>query len=742
MSKDINVPLIGTTTTTTTTSPIVRADRSAEENRVAQPNDIVNLNSSSSTAQQPTTYSPSTVQTKPAIITFPKGENILDVEKLSIYKDQAPKLAHDNALFIVYNIGDLDVAIEAASEAHKNNPKDRDGLSRVIHTLLATYPKEQVVEKLKEAKLCTFLGSKDKLQFKLGPRVYPCTYTNPADERNTISKTYDQIRALENMFLVCSKNGKTPLVQEIIKKHLQFADIRLNLIKGTDREQSALHLTTSMLVVLKPLHQYNVINKLKHHFIKSEGAIVHIAYTLHFNNKTKELVEFLEPVIDEFRFKHVEHQADCFRQLGDAYNDSEQNTKALECYKKAYNLDATQLGLSLYKMFQCIPTEEKESFIQSIQNENLMKVLLLMSDYTMVTNTRLSQIDFSTLHEDFVLEVKPTLEIIGMINANQALDQPIDIKQKVSRKIYAIQNKAVGMGLALYCGFEDVAKKVLQSIAQKTIAATPFLRKYQTIFNSRNAASISEIQSYEIETSEKAALFLSAANASLADEGNSQAALNQVTEGLLLEPRNEDLAETGFAAALIANDKEKAKAFIEVLSNEKKIEIAPGYSKDDNGTENIEDLWENYDPVKIHQHHTMRKKQELSKISESIIPTESSWKIGGKKIKVSETIYIGKYRHLDCWAIIDDKLASKVDITPFERALKKGIVTREEGQNGTKFLGNNAIELKINGELRLYTNKIYLSNEGKLLINYDDYGNHNAASNFAEVNKITYISDS
>ena len=45
-----------------------------------------------------------------------KGENILDVEKLSIYKDQAPKLAHDNALFIVYNIGDLDVAIEAASE--------------------------------------------------------------------------------------------------------------------------------------------------------------------------------------------------------------------------------------------------------------------------------------------------------------------------------------------------------------------------------------------------------------------------------------------------------------------------------------------------------------------------------------------------------------------------------------------------------------------------------------------------
>lgn len=312
----------------------------------------------------------------------------------------------------------------------------------------------------------------------------------------------------------------------------------------------------------------------------------------------------------------------------------------------------------------------------------------------------------------------------------------------MSRKIYAIQNKAVGMGLALYCGFEDVAKKVLQSVPQKTIAATPFLRKYQTIFNSRNAASISEIQSYEIETSEKAALFLSAANASLAEEGNSQAALNQVTEGLLLEPRNEDLAETGFAAALIANDKEKAKAFIEVLSNEKKIEIAQGYSKDDNGTENIEDLWENYDPVKIHQHHTMRKKQELSKISESIIPTESSWTISSKKIKVSETIYIGKYRHLDCWAIIDNKLSSKVDITPFERALKKGIVTREEGQNGTKFLGNNAIELKINGELRLYTNKIYLSNEGKLLINYDDYGNHNAASNFAEVNKITYISDS
>ena len=156
MSKDINVPLIGTTTTTTTTSPIVRADRSAERNRITHTNDTVNLSSSSSTTQQSATYSPSTVQTKPAIITFPKGENILDVEKLSIYKDQAPKLAHDNALFIVYNIGDLDVAIEAASEAHKNNPKYRDGLSHVIHTLLATYPKEQVVEKLKEANYVHF----------------------------------------------------------------------------------------------------------------------------------------------------------------------------------------------------------------------------------------------------------------------------------------------------------------------------------------------------------------------------------------------------------------------------------------------------------------------------------------------------------------------------------------------------------------------------------------------------------
>ena len=366
MSKDINVPLIGTTTTTTTTSPIVRADRSAEGNRITQPNDTVNLNSSSST--QPITYSPTTVQAGPVIITFPKGQNILDVEKLGNYKDQAPKLAHGNALFIVYNIGDLDIAIEAASEAHKNNPKDRDGLSRVIHTLLATYPKEQVVEKLKEAKLCTFLGSEDKLQFKLGPRVYPCTYTNPADERNTIRKTYDQIQALENMFLVCSKNGKTPLVQEIIKKHLQFADIRLNLIKGTEREQSALHLTTSMLFVLKPLPQYNVINKLKHHFVKSEGAIFHISKILDFNARNKELIEFLEPIIDNFRFEHTKHRIDCLKHLGDAYKSREQNTKALECYKKVYNLDKSQLGLSLYKMFQCIPTEEKESFIQSTQN--------------------------------------------------------------------------------------------------------------------------------------------------------------------------------------------------------------------------------------------------------------------------------------------------------------------------------------------------------------------------------------
>ncbi len=40
-------------------------------------------------------------------------------------------------------------------------------------------------------------------------------------------------------------------------------------------------------------------------------------------------------------------------------------------------------------------------------------------------------------------------------------------------------------------------------------------------------------------------------------------------------------------------------------------------------------------------------------------------------------------------------------------ALAKGIIYNQKGNNGVKFLKANAVEIKINGDNRLYTNKLY-----------------------------------
>ena len=64
----------------------------------------------------------------------------------------------------------------------------------------------------------------------------------------------------------------------------------------------------------------------------------------------------------------------------------------------------------------------------------------------------------------------------------------------------------------------------------------------------------------------------------------------------------------------------------------------------------------------------------------------------------------------------------------FLKAIGSGIVTRQQGQNGIKFIGSQLVELKINADQRLYTKKIYKNSDGEYLIIFDCLGNHKAVS--------------
>ncbi|HJD65378.1 MAG TPA: hypothetical protein LFW10_04530 [Rickettsia endosymbiont of Diachasma alloeum] len=71
----------------------------------------------------------------------------------------------------------------------------------------------------------------------------------------------------------------------------------------------------------------------------------------------------------------------------------------------------------------------------------------------------------------------------------------------------------------------------------------------------------------------------------------------------------------------------------------------------------------------------------------------------------------------------------KNEITYFVAALKKGIIHHKFGVNGVKIIGKNIFEAKWSCEKRLFTNKLYFSDQGILII-FDEYGNHEEVKKF------------
>ncbi|HJD57953.1 MAG TPA: hypothetical protein LFV92_01795 [Rickettsia endosymbiont of Ceroptres masudai] len=94
---------------------------------------------------------------------------------------------------------------------------------------------------------------------------------------------------------------------------------------------------------------------------------------------------------------------------------------------------------------------------------------------------------------------------------------------------------------------------------------------------------------------------------------------------------------------------------------------------------------------------------------------------------------------LNCFAKIAGEVKKKLDnnlIDSFTRAIEKGITYCKTNINGVKFLQNKAVEVKIDGEMRLFTNIFYKNSQEELLLNFDHYGNHNEVENFANNHKL------
>ncbi|WP_341787386.1 hypothetical protein [Rickettsia endosymbiont of Cantharis rufa] len=127
----------------------------------------------------------------------------------------------------------------------------------------------------------------------------------------------------------------------------------------------------------------------------------------------------------------------------------------------------------------------------------------------------------------------------------------------------------------------------------------------------------------------------------------------------------------------------------------------------------------------IQKKYQQVKQQKFFEISRKFTNSQAdpSWNIDKKIIKKDDAFFVGKYKGLNCFAkIAKEEVEKKLDnnlIDSFTRAIEKGITYCKTVINGVKFLQNKAVELKIDGDMRLFTNLLYRNSQEELLINFD-----------------------
>lgn len=126
-----------------------------------------------------------------------------------------------------------------------------------------------------------------------------------------------------------------------------------------------------------------------------------------------------------------------------------------------------------------------------------------------------------------------------------------------------------------------------------------------------------------------------------------------------------------------------------------------------------------------HQYGSNNKKNKSSKIRVSA-PTEATpgcyWYSRNNKIKTTDTNVIGKFKGGLLYGYIPQALTNEND--QWQTALDKGFVKAAKGANGVKYPEKKLLELKINGNNRLYTTEVHKNASGEYLAIFDRIGNH------------------
>jgi tetratricopeptide (TPR) repeat protein len=646
-------------------------------------------------------------------------------------------------------IKNIDEAVELVLFSLKNYKENIPALKNIMDQLFNNYDKDQVAKHQSLAKLEICNLGNNKMQYSLDDNSYYCECRPTKPPINDLqAETFLKIHAQMCAMIAAVRNKHYVSAGTLLKKVMKFADQDLNILKGHELYHQAISKTTVILKCLQDTDYLEVMTTLKAHMVKHYDALSDISNKLLENNRYHEAIEWLEPNISEVKDNYNNTSlAYCRYNLGMAYLNNNCFEEALKYFQESHKglPNDSDVIVKLITVYAHLDrASEMNKLISNVQNITLKKLFTLMTYPDTISGKPFSMTEINALPKTLQPYVN-VFNIIGNFNDQTRNHIKIDVgsfKTRIRKlKEHGVNDSTI-ITAALQLGFHDIAQEFIDKIPKEEIYSSPRFQRIKALLASKEASASSWINDISIGNQQKAELFAAAGNAAIAN-GDYALALSNAEEGLSLDQSNKDLAEVGLTAALMSNDTKKAEIFIPLLAKDQQCDIAEAYSID--GTEDINAMLKQYDPIQIHKDCQLKKQQDLSKASSAIsimVGSAASWQPPScQKITPETATYIGKYRGLDCWAHIPGKIQSEVNgnLSRFKRALGKGITTRDKSQNGVKFLGRKGVEIKINADQRLHTNKIHVNKKGQLLIIFDEIDNHAGVATAASNGRLTYV---
>lgn len=494
----------------------------------------------------------------------------------------------------IASVKNIKAAIEIISYSFKNLPKTKDYLTfkqNLIIALFVNYKYEEYENnsllanhKIKKLSDTEFVYEIDKNPYcsKLIPRK-----TNNSLDYN--ENTFLKIEATKNAIYAAIKNHHEETAKELIRELLKNADLYLSVFSASNypKYADASKIIDSVICLLTPEAQIYSFRILIKHFQQNLSGLLKFSNALLSKEYFDEAIILLESGLSNIHSQLTKEDiGNYYYNIGLTCSRKGNYQEAKKYYLNASNYLSSNdqdLILELHSIY--LITHELQNAKKSLSNLHLkdIKNLLEMSlELNTVSTKKLKLINKKEIPQKFH-PILQGIEYVAKFNENKfSNSDKISAFEKLCNA-YINSNISVLFSIALYTKQYDFTKKILNALTPKIVPQNKYFYAFKILFKEawgdeflQNVIDVNYLQG------KKAANIINISSTASIADGKFTNVHEKIEKALQYDSTNEETLEIGTAAALLNHDKDKAKEYLNQLSEEKQQEIAANYSIDNN----------------------------------------------------------------------------------------------------------------------------------------------------------------